>query len=50
MVQNTGPQAIRQNADGLLSVTADKAFHNWTTKYNPDALVVEPLILVGQIH
>ena len=32
-------------ADDLLSVVADKAFHNWATKYEFYALGVEPLIL-----
>jgi len=27
----TGPQVVRRNADDLLSVAADKAFHNWIT-------------------
>jgi hypothetical protein len=39
------PQVVSRNADGLLSVAADKAFHNWVTKYNFYALGVEPLIL-----
>ncbi|WP_254544884.1 IS5 family transposase [Halomarina pelagica] len=41
----TGPQVVRRNADDLLSVAADKAFHNWVTKYECYALGVEPLIL-----
>ncbi|ARS90729.1 IS5 family transposase [Natrarchaeobaculum aegyptiacum] len=41
----TGPQVVRRNADDLLSVAADKAFHNWHTKYEFYALGVEPLIL-----
>ena len=41
----TGPQVVRRNADDLLSVAADKAFHNWYTKYEFYALGVEPLIL-----
>ncbi|WP_435130341.1 IS5 family transposase [Halobaculum sp. D14] len=41
----TGPQVVRRNADDLLSVAADKAFHNWVTKYEFYALGVEPLIL-----
>ena len=41
----TGPQVVRRNADDLLSVAADKAFHNWLTKYEFYALGVEPLIL-----
>jgi IS5 family transposase len=41
----TGPQVVRRNADDLLSVAADKAFHNWFTKYEFYALGVEPLIL-----
>jgi len=41
----TGPQVVRRNADDLLSVAADKAFHNWITKYEFYALGVEPLIL-----
>ena len=40
-----GPQVVRRNADDLLSVAADKAFHNWITKYEFYALGVEPLIL-----
>jgi len=34
-----------RDADDLLSVAADKAFHNWITKYGFYALGVEPLIL-----
>jgi IS5 family transposase len=41
----TGPQVVRRNADDLLSVAADKAFHNWITKYEFYALGVDPLIL-----
>lgn len=41
----TGPQVVRRNADDLLSVAADKAFHNWVTKYEFYALGVDPLIL-----
>ncbi len=41
----TEPQVVRRNADDLLSVAADKAFHNWITKYEFYALGVEPLIL-----
>jgi len=41
----TGPQVVRRNADDLLSVAADKVFHNWITKYEFYALGVEPLIL-----
>jgi len=41
----TGPQVVRRNADDLQSVAADKAFHNWVTKYECYALGVEPLIL-----
>ena len=41
----TGPQVVRRNAEDLLSVAADKAFHNWITKYEFHALGVEPLIL-----
>jgi hypothetical protein len=41
----TGPQVVRRNADGLLSMAADKAFHNWVMKYEFCALGVEPLIL-----
>jgi len=33
------------NADDLLLLAADKAFHNWITKYEFYALGVEPLIL-----
>jgi hypothetical protein len=29
----TGPQIVRRNADDLLSVGDDKAFHNWITKH-----------------
>jgi len=39
----TGPQVVRRNADDLLSVAADKAFHNWHTKYEFYALGVEPI-------
>jgi len=41
----TGPQVVRRNADDLLSVAADKAFHGWVTKYEFFTLGVEPLIL-----
>ena len=41
----TGPQVVRVPADDLLSVAADKPFHNWITKYEFYALGVEPLIL-----
>jgi IS5 family transposase len=41
----TGPQVVRRNADDLLSVAADKAFHNWISKYECYALGVDPLIL-----
>jgi hypothetical protein len=41
----TGPQVVRRNADDLLSVAADKAFHKWATKYEFYALGVEPFIL-----
>ncbi|EMA07272.1 IS5 family transposase [Haloarcula marismortui] len=41
----TGPQVVRRNADDLLSVAADKAFHNWVMKYELYAHGVEPLIL-----
>jgi len=41
----TGPQVVRRNADDLPSVAADKACHNWITKYEFYALGVEPLIL-----
>ncbi|GAD52477.1 LOW QUALITY PROTEIN: putative transposase [Halarchaeum acidiphilum MH1-52-1] len=41
----TGPQVVRRNADDLQSVAADKAFHNWVTKYEFYALGIEPLIL-----
>ncbi|MWV39773.1 transposase, partial [Natrialba sp. INN-245] len=41
----TGPQVVRRNADDLLSVAADNAFHNWHTTYEFYALGVEPLIL-----
>jgi len=40
-----GPQVVRRNADDLLSVAADKAFHDWITKYEFYALGVELLIL-----
>jgi IS5 family transposase len=40
----TGSQVVCRNAD-LLSVVADKAFHNWVTKYEFCVLSVEPLIL-----
>jgi IS5 family transposase len=42
---NTGPQVVRRNTDDLQSVAADKAFHNWVSKYEYYALGVEPLIL-----
>jgi len=40
-----GMQVFRRNADDLLSVAADKAFHNWITKYEFYALGVEPIVL-----
>ena len=40
-----GPQVVHVPADDLLSVAADKAFHNWVTKYEFYALDVELLIL-----
>src|SRR6056297_631664 len=41
----TGPRVVRAPADDLLSTAADKAFHNWHTKYEFHALGVEPLVL-----
>jgi IS5 family transposase len=41
----TGLQVVRVPAGDLLSVAANKAFHNWITKYEFYALCVEPLIL-----
>src|SRR6056297_2315878 len=41
----TGPQVVRRNADDLRSVAADKAFHNWVTKYEFYGPRGEPLIL-----
>lgn len=41
----TGQQVVRMSADDLLSVAADKAFHNWHTKDEFYALGVHPLIL-----
>ena len=41
----TGPQVVRRSANDLLSIAADKAFHNWITRYELYALGVEPLIL-----
>jgi hypothetical protein len=41
----TGPQVVHVPADDLLSVAADKAFHNQIIKYEFYALGVEPLIL-----
>lgn len=41
----TGPQVVRIPAEDLLSVAADKAFHNWITKYEFYALGIDPLIL-----
>lgn len=40
-----GPQVVRRNADDLLSVAADKAFHDWTTKFEWYAHGIDPLIL-----
>jgi IS5 family transposase len=41
----TGPQVVRRNADDLLSVAADKAFHDWNTKFELYAHDIDPLIL-----
>jgi len=38
-------QVVRRNANDLLSVAAEKAFHNWITKYEFYAPGVEPLVL-----
>ena len=40
-----GPQVVRRNADDLLSVAADKAFHSWITTFEFYTLDVDPLVL-----
>ena len=40
-----GPQVVRRNADDLLSVAADKAFHSWTNTFELYTLGVESLVL-----
>ncbi|MFC6769919.1 transposase, partial [Natrinema soli] len=40
-----GPQVVRRNADDLLSVAADKAFHSWITRFEFYTLDVDPLVL-----
>ena len=40
-----GPQVVRRNADDLLSVAADKGFHDWISKFEFYTLGVDPLVL-----
>ena len=40
-----GPQVVRRNADDLLSVAADKAFHSWINMFEFYTLDVDPLVL-----
>ena len=40
-----GPQVVRRNADDLLSVAADKGFHDWASKFEFYTLGVDPLVL-----
>ena len=41
----SGPQVVRRNADDLLSVAADKAFHSWINTFEFYTLDVDPLVL-----
>ena len=41
----SGPQVVRRNADDLLSVAADKAFHSWINRFEFYTLDVDPLVL-----
>ena len=40
-----GPQVVRRNADDLLSIAADKGFHDWMSKFEFYTLDVDPLVL-----
>ena len=40
-----GPQVVRRNADDLLLVAADKAFHSWINTFEFYTLDVDPLVL-----
>jgi IS5 family transposase len=40
-----GLQVVRRNADDLLSVAADKAFHSWVNTFELYTLDVDPLVL-----
>ncbi len=40
-----GRKLVRLNADELVSVAADKAFHNWPIRYEYMAESIEPLLL-----
>ncbi|EMA47316.1 transposase IS4 family protein [Halococcus morrhuae DSM 1307] len=40
-----GLQVVRRNADDLLSVAADKEFHDWMGKFEFYTLDVDPLVL-----
>ena len=40
-----GRKLVRRNADELVSVAADKAFHNWSIRYEYWAESIEPLLL-----
>jgi len=40
-----GPQVVHRNADNLLSVAADKAFHSWINRFEFSTLDVDPLVL-----
>ncbi|MWV40211.1 IS5 family transposase [Natrialba sp. INN-245] len=40
-----GRKLVRRNADELVSVAADKAFHNWPIRYEYMAESIEPLLL-----
>ncbi len=40
-----GPQVVRRNADDLLSVAADKAFHSWINTFEFYTLDFDPLVL-----
>jgi IS5 family transposase len=40
-----GPQVVRRNTDDLLSVSADKGFQDWMSKFEFYTLDVDPLVL-----
>ena len=42
---NLGSQVVQPNAGDLLSVAADKGFHDWMSKFEFYTLDVDPLVL-----